>query len=88
MYAVNNRKSFERLEEYREAILNVKDVDEYPVIVVGNKNDLESERKVSFTEGQERAKQFGCPFFETSAKSRTNVDEAYFEVWNIYERAH
>lgn len=80
MYAVNNRKSFEKLEEYREAILNVKDSDYYPLVVIGNKSDLESERKVSTQEGQALAKQFDCPFFETSAKSRTNVDEAFFAV--------
>lgn len=78
VYAVNSRKSFEKLDEYREAILNVKDVDEFPLIIIGNKNDLEHERKVSNQEGQEMAKVFGCPFFETSAKTRTNVDEAFF----------
>lgn len=58
--------------------MNVKDVDEYPLIIIGNKNDLDHERKVSTQEGQEMAKVFGCPFFETSAKTRTNVDEAFF----------
>lgn len=56
----------------------MKDVDEYPLIIIGNKNDLDNERKVSTQEGQEMAKVFGCPFFETSAKTRTNVDEAFF----------
>lgn len=78
MYAINNQKSFEKIDEYVESILNVKDVDEYPMIIVGNKSDLESERTVSTQDGIEISKHFGCPFFETSAKTRTNVDESFF----------
>jgi GTPase KRas protein len=86
VYAVNNKKSFEKLEEYREAILNIKDSQNYPLVMIGNKCDLEVERKVSTDEGHALAKSFGCPFFETSAKSRTNVDEAFFEVCIVFQK--
>lgn len=78
VYAINNRKNFDRQEEYREAISNVKDVESYPAIILGNKCDLESERKVSFQDGIDVSKKFDSPFFETSAKTRVNVDEAFF----------
>jgi len=58
----------------------VKDADKVPMVVVGNKCDLESERQVSKAEGQDIAKSFGCPFLETSAKSRINVEESFFEL--------
>lgn len=80
VFAINNRKSFEKLDDYREAIFNVKDVEEYPLILVGNKNDLESERKVTTKEGQDMARVFNCPYLEASAKTRENVDECYFEL--------
>jgi GTPase KRas protein len=32
------------------------------------------------TEGQALARQFGCKFIETSAKSRKNVDQAFFDI--------
>jgi len=32
------------------------------------------------TEGQNLAKQFGCKFIETSAKSRINVDNAFYDI--------
>jgi GTPase KRas len=47
---------------------------------VGNKCDLESERQVSRQEGELLAGSFGCRFIETSAKSRFNVDNAFYDL--------
>ena len=48
-----------------------------PVVVVGNKCDLENERNVTYEEGQELTKKLGETvfFFEASAKNNINVDE-------------
>lgn len=54
--------------------------EKVPVILVGNKVDLESEREVSANEGQALAEEWGCPFMETSAKSKTMVDELFAEI--------
>ncbi|KAK7879111.1 hypothetical protein WMY93_034108, partial [Mugilogobius chulae] len=51
-----------------------------PVVLVGNKVDLEEEREVSLSEGQALAEDWGCPFMETSAKSKTMVDELFSEI--------
>ncbi len=42
---------------------------------MGSKCDLEQDREVTKDEGKALADKFGCPFFETSAKTRVNVDE-------------
>lgn len=49
-------------------------------VLVANKCDLENERDVSTQEGQHLARQWDCAFFEASAKTRMNVDEAFFEA--------
>jgi GTPase KRas protein len=41
---------------------------------------LEAERQVTTGEGAELAKSFGCPFMESSAKTRVNVEESFFEL--------
>ncbi len=80
VYAITSRSSFEEITAFREQILRVKDADAVPIMICGNKCDLESERQVSAAEGEELAKSFTVPFLETSAKTRVNVEEAFFQL--------
>ena len=47
------------------------------IILIGNKNDLENERQVSYEEGESFAKENGLLFLETSAKTANNIIEAF-----------
>ena len=47
VYSITSRTSFEEIPTFQQQILRVKDKDYFPVIVVGNKCDLEVERAVS-----------------------------------------
>ena len=80
VYAIISRDSFDEINRFRDQILRVKDADRVPMVLAGNKSDLESDRQISAQEGQEAAKKFGCPFLETSAKTRINVDDAFFNL--------
>lgn len=51
VYSITSRQSFEEIQTFQQQILRVKDKDYFPIIVVGNKCDLEHERQVS-TEGE------------------------------------
>ena len=66
VYAINNRESFESLIEKREKILKMKKDEYCPIILIGNKSDLESQRLVTEKEGSELANSWGCKFIETS----------------------
>ena len=116
VYSITSRQSYEEILTFQQQILRVKDKDYFPIIIVGNKCDLDSEREVSRqgaspqaissllspehgqtnmessntdhcrlilpcgTEGENLAHQFGCAFIETSAKSRINVDNAFYNI--------
>jgi GTPase KRas protein len=80
MYSITSRQSFEEVLTFQQQVLRVKDLDYFPVIIVGNKCDFEDEGQVSKQEGEELARYFGCKFIETSAKTRINVDDAFYDV--------
>lgn len=60
---------------YREQILRVKNDENIPFLLVGNKSDLQEKRKVSLAEAEARSQQWGVPYVETSAKTKENVDK-------------
>lgn len=80
VYSITSRNSFEEIATFYQQILRVKDKDYFPVVIVANKSDLYAERQVSAMEGREMARQFGCPYVETSAKQRVNVDEVFGDL--------
>lgn len=47
VYSITSRQSYEEIMTFQQQILRVKDKDYFPIIVVGNKCDLEGERQVS-----------------------------------------
>jgi GTPase KRas len=49
-------------------------------MLVGNKCDKTSEREVSREEGATLARQFGCEFLETSAKTAQNVERLFMNL--------
>lgn len=47
VYSITSRQTFEEIITFQQQILRVKDRDYFPMIVVGNKCDLEGERQVA-----------------------------------------
>lgn len=81
VYSITSRSSFEEVVGFYKQICRVKDSDRIPLILVGNKCDLEEHRKVSIEEGKRLAELFGnCRFMETSAKMRIHVEDAFCDL--------
>lgn len=53
----------------------MKEDENVPFLLVGNKSDLDDRRQVSADEAKARAEQWGVCYVETSAKTRANVDK-------------
>ncbi len=46
VYSITSRSSFEEISTFHQQILRVKDKDQFPIVVVANKSDLEYDRQV------------------------------------------
>ncbi|CEF60214.1 Ras-like protein 3 [Strongyloides ratti] len=80
VYSITSQSTFNDLIDLREQIIRVKDTVNVPIILVGNKCDIENERIVKKDQGQSLARTFNCPFFETSSKTKLNVQEVFHEL--------
>jgi len=77
-------KTFESLDSWRDEFLiqsSPRDPANFPFVCLGNKLDLDKQRKIS----QSRAVTWcqsknNIPYYETSAKSAINVEQAFIEI--------
>uniref|UniRef100_A0A8C4V8U7 RAS related 2 n=1 Tax=Falco tinnunculus TaxID=100819 RepID=A0A8C4V8U7_FALTI len=86
VFSVTDRGSFEEIYKFQRQILRVKDRDEFPMILVGNKADLDHQRQVTQEEGQQLARQLKVTYMEASAKIRLNVDQAFHELVRVIRK--
>ena len=84
VYSIDNKQSFENIRY--KWINDIKDhinISEVPIILVGNKKDLENERIISKEEGRKVAEDNNFLFFETSAKTGENINEIFKKLIEI-----
>eukprot|EP01083_Nonionella_stella_P118936 355241_1 len=94
VYNITSALSFNDLQDtYNKLVTarnaendNVNDHDKPPIVLAGNKCDLSNLRQVPYDNGKKLAKQWNCPFFETSAKDRINIETIFEELVREIER--
>ena len=77
VFAINDSESFELLKGKHDRVLKGKHGVKCPILLVGNKQDLENERKVTFAEAKQLADSWNIEYIETSAKTNFNCKEAF-----------
>ena len=79
IYDVTLIESFHNVKNW---IKQIKEevTDKVSIILAGNKIDMEEKRKVTKEEGEKMAADYGLKFYECSAKTGENVEEAFKDI--------
>lgn len=81
VFSITSLSSLQELAELREQIVHVKNDPNVPIVLVGNKSDLEDDRMVSRSRAFAVSQAWGnVPYYETSARRRQNVTEVFVDV--------
>ena len=73
LYSVDEASTFDNAYAMRKKIERAKDVESFPMVLVGNKCDKPS-RQITTEQGTQKALEMGCPYIETSAKSGVRTE--------------
>ncbi|KAI0364760.1 ras-domain-containing protein [Pilatotrama ljubarskyi] len=78
VFSLTQEATLKDVDHIRQQIYRIKGGErDIPIVVVGTKMDLTSEREVSSETMQELAIRWGLPFYETSAKKGWHVNEVF-----------
>ena len=88
VYDITNQKTFESLDKWISDLKTNSD-ENISIVLLGNKSDLESDRKVSTEQGREKAEFYKLAFMETSALNGNNIEKAFNElITDVYKNHH
>jgi len=79
VYDITNKQSFINTNKWIEDVRDERGND-VVIMLVGNKTDLQQDRQVTAAEGEEKCKELGVMFMETSAKSGDNIKTLFRKV--------
>jgi small GTP-binding protein len=76
LYSVTSQAAFDEVEKYREKVNGLCGEKGQHIVLCGS-NCEAPDRAVTEKAGQEKGAEWGCPFFEISAKENINIYQAF-----------
>ncbi|KAH8752294.1 ras-GTPase RSR1, rap subfamily, partial [Diaporthe sp. PMI_573] len=80
VFSITSRSTLNKLHDLREEILRLKGRDQVPIVLVGNKVDLEDLREVPRTKALAVANEWESQYYEASAKTSVMVSEVFIDL--------
>ena len=88
VYDITRKETFDSVDKWISDLKQSGD-KKITILLIGNKNDLDNQRKISKEQGEEKAKSFGVAFLETSAFNGYNLDKAFdLMIKEVYDKCH
>ena len=81
VFSVDNRETFDKLDEWVQNIYDSVPVEEKVIFLVGNKIDSPN-RVVKKEEAEAYAQKKKFPYYETSAKTGEGIEQLFDELYN------
>ncbi len=79
VFDVTAQSSFDSLDEWIKSLIEIRG-DSVPMIIIGNKIDLEGQRVISQAQAVEFSKKFNSKYIETSAATGEKVEDAFKDL--------
>ncbi|CAA7020537.1 unnamed protein product [Microthlaspi erraticum] len=80
VYDVANRQTFQNVSKWIDDVHRERGLGDVIIVLVGNKTDLVDKRQVSISEGEDKGKEHGVMFIETSAKENFNIKALFRKI--------
>ena len=82
VYDITKKNTFNNIENWIKDCVNLAPKN-IQLVLIGNKSDLEENREVDYDIGKNFAEENNMIFFETSAKSGNNINNAFNSSINV-----
>ena len=84
VFSLNDFRSLDECYKLHRDILRIKDTDNVPMLLIGNKLDI---RQIGMDiQARSAANTLNIPYFETSARTRHNIDEIFIELVRLIRK--
>lgn len=71
VFSITSKTSLQEMATLREEIIRIKDDENIPIVIVGNKADLEDQRQVERAKAFSVSQRWQAPYYEASARTRS-----------------
>jgi len=83
VYDITSKQSYEEVQTFCDRVLNIKHNRRPAIVLVGNKSDRGDRREIGFDQGMSLGRKWNCKFWEVSAKTKINIETAFYECARI-----